>query len=176
MTAIRRTAICLVALAAGALAFGAACSSGTVHFYRYLLKVGKAAHPIISCDAFPIARMQNGRVYTMQIPAGRHAIATSENPTGIEVDVEAGREYFIRIDYATNASFAIRDARGGSGECGRSETKKLRPLTDGLSKMRPVASKGKLGIIGKIAGLSRHAAARNCARDSAESSRRSGSR
>ena len=129
MTAIRRTAICLVALAAGALAFAPPVPSGTVHFYRYLLKVGKAAHPIISCDAFPIARMQNGRVYTMQIPAGRHAIATSENPTGIEVDVEAGREYFIRIDYATNASFAIRATPVVVPvEVGREETKKLRPL------------------------------------------------
>ena len=129
MTAIRRTAICLVALAAGALAFAPPVPSGTVHFYRYLLKVGKAAHPIISCDAFPIARMQNGRVYTMQIPAGRHAIATSENPTGIEVDVEAGKEYFIRIDYATNASFAIRATPVVVPvEVGREETKKLRPL------------------------------------------------
>lgn len=129
MTAIRRTAICLLALAAGALAFAPPVPSGTVHFYRYLLKVGKAAHPIISCDAFPIARMQNGRVYTMQIPAGRHAIATSENPTGIEVDIEAGKEYFIRIDYATNASFAIRATPVVVPvEVGREETKKLRPL------------------------------------------------
>ena len=129
MTAIRRTAICLLALAAGALAFAPPVPSGTVHFYRYLLKVGKAAHPIIFCDAFPIARMQNGRVYTMQIPAGRHAIATSENPTGIEVDIEAGKEYFIRIDYATNASFAIRATPVVVPvEVGREETKKLRPL------------------------------------------------
>jgi Protein of unknown function (DUF2846) len=129
MTAIRRTAICLLALGAGALAFAPPVPSGTVHFYRHLLKVGKAAHPIISCDAFPIARMQNGRVYTMQIPAGRHAIATSENPTGIEIDIEAGKEYFIRIDYATNASFAIRATPVVVPvEVGREETKKLRPL------------------------------------------------
>jgi hypothetical protein len=117
-------------LAAGAWAFAPApVPSGTVHFYRYLLKLGKAAHPILSCDAFPIARMQNGRVYTMQIPAGRHAIATSENPTGIEVDIAAGKEYFIRIDYATNASFAIRATPVlVPVEVGREETKKLRPL------------------------------------------------
>jgi hypothetical protein len=127
---IRRTAACLLVLAAGALAFAPApVPSGTVHFYRYLLKVGKAAHPIISCDAFPIARMQNGRIYTMQIPAGRHAIATSENPTGIEVDIAAGKEYYIRIDYAPNASFAIRATPVVVPlELGREETKKLRPL------------------------------------------------
>jgi hypothetical protein len=124
-----KIAACLLGLAASAFAFAPPVPSGTVHFYRYLLKVGKATHPIISCDAFPIARMQNGRVYTMQIPAGRHAIATSEDPTGIEVDIEAGKEYFIRIDYSPNASFAIRATPVVvTLEVGREETKKLRPL------------------------------------------------
>jgi hypothetical protein len=125
----RRIATCLLVLAACALAFAPAAPSGTVHFYRYLMEVGKASHPIISCDAFPIARMQNGRVYTMQMTAGRHAIDTSENPTGIEVDVEVGKEYFIRIDYSPNASFAIRATPVLVPlEVGREETKKLRPL------------------------------------------------
>jgi hypothetical protein len=125
----RRIATCLLVLAACALAFAPAAPSGTVHFYRYLMEVGKASHPIISCDAFPIARMQNGRVYTMQMTAGRHAINTSENPTGIEVDVEVGKEYFIRIDYSPNASFAIRATPVLVPlEVGREETKKLRPL------------------------------------------------
>jgi hypothetical protein len=129
MSAIQRIAACVLMLAAGAFAFAPAVPTGTVHFYRYLLMVGKAAHPIISCDAFPIARMQNGRVYTMQIPAGRHAITTDENPTGILVDIEAGKEYFIRIDYSPNASFAIRATPlVVTPEVGREETKKLRPL------------------------------------------------
>jgi Protein of unknown function (DUF2846) len=129
MTTTRRIAACLLVVAAAAFAFAPPVPSGTVHFYRYLLNVGKAAHPIVACDAFPIARMQNGRVYTMQIPSGRHAITTSENPTGILVDVEAGKEYFIRIDYATNASFPLRATPVVvPPEVGREETKKLRPL------------------------------------------------
>ena len=129
MTGTRRIAAFLLLSAASALAFAPPAPSGTVHFYRYLLKVGKASHPIISCDAFPVARMQNGRVYTMQMTVGRHAIATSENPTGILVDIEAGKEYFIRIDYSTNASFAIRATPVVVPlEVGREETRKLRPL------------------------------------------------
>jgi hypothetical protein len=116
-------------LAAAAFAFAPPVPSGTVHFYRYLMEVGKASHPMISCDAFPVARMQNGRVYTMQMTAGRHAITTSENPTGVSVDVVAGKEYFVRIDYAPNASFAIRATPVLVPlEVGREETKKLRPL------------------------------------------------
>ncbi len=129
MTILRRIASCLLLLTAGALAFAPAVPSGRVHFYRYLMEVGKASHPIISCDAFPIARMQNGRVYTMQMTAGRHTIITSENPVGIEVDVVAGKEYFVRIDYAANSSFAIRATPVLVPlEVGREETKKLRPL------------------------------------------------
>ena len=117
-------------LAPAAPAFAPAVPSGTrYHFYRYLGEVGKASHPIISCDAFPVARMQNGRVYTMKMSAGRHAIVTSENPTGILVDIEADKEYFIRIDYSPNASFAIKATPVlVAQEIGREETKKLRPL------------------------------------------------
>jgi hypothetical protein len=126
---IRRTATCLLMLAAAAVAFAPPVPSGTVHFYRYLMEVGKASHPMISCDAFPIARMQNGRVYTMQMTVGRHAITTSENPVGVSVDVAAGKEYFVRIDYAANSSFAIRATPVLVPlEVGREETKKLRPL------------------------------------------------
>jgi len=126
---MRRIATCLAMLAAAALAFAPPVPSGTVHFYRYLLEVGKAAHPMISCDAFPIAKMQNGRVYTMRMAAGRHTIITSENPVGLDVDIEAGKEYYIRIDYAPNASFAIRATPVLVPlEVGREETKKLRPL------------------------------------------------
>ena len=54
--------------------------------------------------------------------------AGREDPR-IEVDIEAGKEYFIRIDYSPNASFAIRATPVVVPlEVGRQETKKLRPL------------------------------------------------
>src|SRR5271154_5751039 len=57
----------------------------TVHIYRFRLSVNQAAHPTVSCDAFPVARIQNGRVYTMRVPAGRHTFTTVDNQTGIQV-------------------------------------------------------------------------------------------
>jgi hypothetical protein len=104
-------------------------STGTVHIYRYKLSVGQAAHPTVSCDAFPVARIQNGRVYTMKVSAGRHIFATADNPTGIEVDVKPGKEYFVRIDYPPNASFAVRASPVlVAAEQGRKEISKIRPL------------------------------------------------
>jgi hypothetical protein len=101
----------------------------TVHIYRPKLSVGTAAHPTVSCDMFAIAKIQNGRVYSLKVSAGRHSFTTTENQTGIMVDVESGKEYFVRIDFPPNATFR-RDASPVlvSPEQGRMETLKLRPL------------------------------------------------
>jgi hypothetical protein len=102
---------------------------GTVHIYRYRLSVGQAAHPTVSCDAFPVARIQNGRVYTMKVSARRHAFTTSDNPIGINVDVEPGKEYFVRLDYPPNASYSASPTPVlVAPEQGRGEIQKMRPL------------------------------------------------
>ena len=101
----------------------------TLHIYRYRLSVGTTAHPTVSCDMFPVVRTQNGRVYTMKVSAGRHSVTTVDNPSGIQVDVEPGKEYFVRIDFSPNATFK----KGANPvlvppEQGRMETLKLRPI------------------------------------------------
>jgi|GEM_PF-3249097 len=104
-------------------------AQATVHIYRYRLSVGQAAHPTVSCDAFPVARIQNGRVYTMKVSAGRHSFTTVDYPAGIDVDIESGKEYFVRVDYPPNASFAVRATPVLVPPAqGREEIRKLRPL------------------------------------------------
>jgi hypothetical protein len=104
-------------------------SPATVHIYRYRLSVGQAKHPTVSCDAFPVARMQNGRVFTMKVPAGRHVFSTSDDSTGIQVDIAPGKEYFVRIDYPPNFTYSERaTAVLVAPEQGRMETSKMRPL------------------------------------------------
>ena len=101
----------------------------TVHIYRYRLSVGQAKHPTVSCDAFPVAKMQNGRIYTMKVSAGRHVFSTSDDPTGIQVDIVPGNEYFVRIDYPPNVTYAERAiAVLVPPEQGHMETLKMRPL------------------------------------------------
>jgi len=85
--------------------------------------------PTVSCDNFPVARIENGRVYTMNMSAGRHALGTTDHPLGFFVDVEAGKEYFIRIDFPVNASLPTGAAPVlVPNEQGRAETAKLKPL------------------------------------------------
>jgi hypothetical protein len=101
----------------------------TLHIYRYRLSVGQAAHPSVSCDAFTVAKIQNGRVYTMKVSAGRHSIATTGVSTAINVDTESGKEYFVRIDFPPNASFATGATPVlVAPEQGREEIGKLHPL------------------------------------------------
>lgn len=123
----------LMAISAGGLllaqAPAAAKPEATLHIYRPRLDVGKATHPTVSCDAFAIARIQNGRVYTMKISPGRHSFTVGEKTATITIDVEPGKEYFLRLDYPPNASFAV----GATGVLvdpaeGLKEIKKLRPL------------------------------------------------
>ncbi len=117
------------ALAAVALAFGQAKAPGTVHLYRVKLEQGKAVHPTVSCDAFPVAKMQNGRVYTMKVSAKRHNFTVGDSPNGIDVDVEPGKEYFVRIDFPANASFATGALPVNvPAEQGSKEVQKLKPL------------------------------------------------
>jgi hypothetical protein len=77
---------------------------GTVHIYRDRLQVGALTRTVVSCDNFPVARFENGRVFTMKMSVGRHAMGTNNNPVGFHLDVDADKEYFVRIDFATNAS------------------------------------------------------------------------
>jgi hypothetical protein len=101
----------------------------TLHIYRPRLDVGKAAHPTVSCDAFAVARIQNGRVYTMKISAGRHSFTVGEKTAAIDVDAEAGKEYFLRVEYPPNASFAVGATVVLVDPAeGLKEIKKLRPL------------------------------------------------
>lgn len=102
---------------------------GIVHIYRLKLEIGTVTRPTIACDNFPVVRLPNGSVFTMKMSAGRHVMAIGVDEPGINLDVTADKEHYVRIDYAVNASHA-----GGAvpvvvpPEQGRMETMKLKKL------------------------------------------------
>lgn len=104
-------------------------AAATIHIYRNRLSIRQTLHPLVSCDAFPVVSIQNGRVHTMQASAGRHVFRTSDDQPGLQVDIESGKEYFIRIDFPPNASYKISASPVlVAPELGRMEVEKLRPL------------------------------------------------
>lgn len=125
----RSVSIALGLLAVTAVLCAQANAPAVVHIYRLKLDYGKAVRPIVSCDLFPVARLQNGRVYALKVSKGRHNFTVGESPNGINVDVEPGKEYFVRVDYPVNAPFAT----GASpvivpAEQAAKEIQKLKPL------------------------------------------------
>jgi hypothetical protein len=83
---------------------GTKASKATVYFYRYKQFVGSALSPSIYCDGAELARMENGRYFTANVEAGKHSFTSNDKQSGIDLDLRAGDEYFIRVEIA--AGFA----------------------------------------------------------------------
>jgi hypothetical protein len=79
-------------------------SKATVYVYRYKQFVGSALAPSIYCDGAELARMENGRFFTANLDPGRHTFTSNDKQSGIDLDLKAGEEYFIRVEIA--AGFA----------------------------------------------------------------------
>lgn len=131
-------AICcasLVAMAqdaspAAAPASDASASKATVYVYRYKQFVGSALAPSVYCDGNQLARMENGRYFAVKVDPGKHTFTSNDKQSGIDLDLKAGQEYFIRVELA--AGFAKGHGRLilMSSEQGSYELKsdKLKPL------------------------------------------------
>src|SRR5438552_8778096 len=76
-------------------------SKATVYVYRYKQFVGGALSPSVYCDETELARMENGRYFTVSLHPGKHGFRSNDKQSGIELDLRAGQEYFIRLEIAT---------------------------------------------------------------------------
>ena len=78
-------------------------SKATVYFYRYKQFVGSALSPSVYCDDGELARMDNGRFFTAKLSPGKHVLHANDKQSGIEADLKAGQEYYVRIEIAAGA-------------------------------------------------------------------------
>ena len=79
-------------------------SKATVYVYRYKQFVGSALSPSIYCDGTELARMENGRYVTVNLEPGKHTFTSNDKQSGIDLDLKAGDQYFMRLEIA--AGFA----------------------------------------------------------------------
>jgi|SRR5579872_7014706 len=79
-------------------------SKATVYIYRYKQFVGSALAPSVYCDGNQLARMENGRYFTVKLDPGKHTFTSNDKQSGIDMEVKTGEEYFIRVELA--AGFA----------------------------------------------------------------------
>lgn len=79
-------------------------SKATVYVYRYKQFVGSALAPSIFCDGAELARMENGRYFTANLEPGKHTFTSNDKQSGIDLDLKAGEEYFVRLEIATGSA------------------------------------------------------------------------
>ena len=72
----------------------------TVYVYRYKQFVGSALAPSVYCDETELARMENGRYFMVKLDPGKHNFRSNDKQSGMELDVKAGQEYFLRVEIA----------------------------------------------------------------------------
>ena len=76
-------------------------SKATVYVYRYKQFVGSALAPSVYCDGAELARMENGRYFTVNLEPGKHVFSSNDKQSGIDLELKAGEEYFVRVEIAT---------------------------------------------------------------------------
>jgi hypothetical protein len=78
-------------------------SKAVVYVYRYKQFVGSALAPSVYCDETELARMGNGRYFTVRLDPGKHSFRSNDKQSGMELDMKAGQEYFLRVEIAAGA-------------------------------------------------------------------------
>jgi hypothetical protein len=107
-------------------------AKATVYVYRYKQFVGSALTPSVFCDEAQLARMENGRYFAAKVDPGKHTFRSNDPQSGMELDVKAGQEYFVRVEIATglmkgHGRLILMSPEQGSYEL---KSKKLKPLDE----------------------------------------------
>jgi hypothetical protein len=133
-------AVCFLGLAASAQepaadsqTTDAKASKATVYVYRYKQFIGSALSPSVWCDETELARMENGRYFTVTLDPGKHTFHSNDPQSGVALDLKAGQPYFIRLEIATGLMKGHGRLTLVAAEQGTYELKssKLKPLDQG---------------------------------------------
>lgn len=105
-------------------------SKAIVYVYRYKQFVGSALGPSVYYDEVQLARMDNGRYFMVKADPGKHTFRSNDKQSGVDLDLKAGQEYFIRVEIAAGFMKGHGRLILTSAEQGRYEVQssKLKPL------------------------------------------------
>src|SRR6516164_7350975 len=111
----------------------ATSSKAVVYVYRYKQFFGSGLAPSVYCDETQLARMENGRYFSLKLDPGKHAFRSNDAQSGVELDLKAGQEYFIRVEIAPGMMKGHGRLVMTAPEQGRYEVKssQLKPLDSG---------------------------------------------
>ena len=90
----------LVAVAPPPVDPSVAASAGAdalVYIYRPSKLVGKALEPSVFVDDIELARMDNGRYFTVKLKPGKHLVHLTSEKKGYAIDMGPGQTYYFRV-------------------------------------------------------------------------------
>ena len=102
----------------------------SVYVYRYKQFVGSALSPSVYCDEVQLARMENGRYFSVTLDPGQHTFRSNDSQSGVQLDLQPGQEYFVRVEIAAGMMKGHGRLILTAPEQGRYElqSSKLKPL------------------------------------------------
>jgi hypothetical protein len=103
-------------------------SIATVYVYRYKQYVGSALSPSVYFDETELARMDNGRFFVAKLPLGKHSFHSNDKQAGLELELKAGTDYYIRVELVTGFMKGHGRLVAVLPEQGIYEVKKLKAL------------------------------------------------
>ena len=128
--------LCMVGVASAIAQTASTDDSSKAVVYVYRLQGGSGPppnKPSVYCDEHELARMQNGRYFSVRLDAGKHSCRSTDGQTVVRLDVKAGQTYYIRGEVVP-----VHGPKGAlyqvSSEQGASELRGLKPLSSGMVK------------------------------------------
>lgn len=131
------TVLCLIG---GALAFSQDAVPGPaakaqVYVYRTSKFSGPPPNsPSVFCDEHELARMQNGRYFSIRLDAGKHSFRSTDDQAATDIEVKDGQTYYIRGEVIPVKLRPRGHLTLVPVEQGHSEARELKPLGSNMVK------------------------------------------
>jgi hypothetical protein len=112
-------------------------AKAVVYVYRNRNSSGPPPNsPSVFCDEQELARLQNGRYFSIRLDAGKHSFRSTDEKSVADLDVKDGQAYYIRGE---GEVVPVRLKPRGrltvmSKEEGASEARTLKPADSGMVK------------------------------------------
>ena len=129
--------LCMVGVASAIAQTASTDDSSKAVVYVYRLQGGSGPppnKPSVYCDEHELARMQNGRYFSVRLDAGKHSCRSTDGQTVVRLDVKAGQTYYIRGEVVPVSGKPRGAITRMSPEQGASEARNLKPLPSGMVK------------------------------------------
>jgi hypothetical protein len=110
-------------------------SKAAVYVYRNRNSSGPPPNsPSVFCDEQELARMQNGRYFSVRLDPGKHSFRSTDGQSVADLDVVAGQTYYIRGEVVPVRLRPRGRLTLMSPEQGASEARTLKPLDSSMVK------------------------------------------